>query len=294
MTDSTGSTGSHGSTGPTRVWMITGSSRGFGRELVAAALEGGGLVAATARDARSLAPLVERYGAHRLLATRLDVTSADDARRAVAETVEAFGRLDVVVNNAGYANSAPIEEMPEDDFRAQVETNLYGVVNVTRAALPVLRTQRSGTFLQFSSVGGRVGGTPGMGAYQAAKFAVEGFSEVLAAEMRPLGIRVVLVEPGAFRTDWQGGSMTMYPVGPDYESTVGTIHEFRRSSQGNQPGDPARAARLLVDLVDHDELPMRLPLGAGAVDQILANEQRRIAETTDWAAFSRSADFPSV
>jgi NAD(P)-dependent dehydrogenase (short-subunit alcohol dehydrogenase family) len=281
------------STAPARVWLITGSSRGFGRELVTAALDHGDTVVATARSTRALEALAERFGPDRFLATSLDVTSAHDARRAVAEATERFGRLDVVVNNAGYANSASIEEMPEDDFRAQVETNLFGVVNVTRAALPVLRAQRSGVFLQFSSVGGRVGGTPGMGAYQSAKFAVEGFSEVLAAEVRPFGVRVVIVEPGAFRTDWQGSSMTLYPVGADYEPTVGAIHEFRRTSQGNQPGDPARAARLLVDLVARDDLPLRLPLGAAAVDQVLANEHRRIDETTAWAALSRSADFPT-
>ena len=282
------------STRSPRTWLITGSSRGFGRELVIAALERGDAVVATARRTQPLESLAERFGPDRLLLTSLDVTSAEDARRAVHETTQRFGRLDVVVNNAGYANSAPIEEMDDDDLRAQVETNLFGVVNVTRAALPVLRAQRSGVFLQFSSVGGRVGGTPGMGAYQTAKFAVEGFSEVLAAEVRPFGVRVVIVEPGAFRTDWQGSSMTMHPVGRDYEPTVGKIHEYRRASQGDQPGDPVRAARLLVDLVDRSELPLRLPLGAAAVDMVLANEHRRIEETTAWAALSRSADFPNA
>lgn len=278
---------------PARVWLVTGSSRGFGHELVTAALKRGHCVVATARHSQILAPLIDQYGADRVLTTTLDVTDPGDARRAVDQAVDVFGRVDVLVNNAGYANSAPIEEMAEDDFRAQIETNLYGVVNLTRAVLPVLRAQRSGLIMQFSSVGGRVGGTPGMGAYQTAKFAVEGFSEVLANEVRPFGVRVVIVEPGAFRTDWQGSSMTMHPVGPDYEPSVGAIHEFRRKSQGNQPGDPARAAELLVDLVDRDELPLRLPLGAAAVDQILASEQRRIDETQTWAALSRSVDFPT-
>lgn len=278
---------------PQRVWLITGSSRGFGRELAVAALERGDVVAATARRPESLDSLVEQFGPDRVLATGLDVASESDARRAVRTATERFGRLDVVVNNAGYANSAAIEEMYEDDFRAQIETNLFGVVHVTRAALPEFRAQRSGLFLQFSSVGGRVGGTPGMGAYQTAKFAVEGFSEVLAAEVRPFGVRVVIVEPGAFRTEWQGSSMIMYPVGPDYAATVGRVHDYRRATQGDQPGDPARAARLLVDLTDRDELPLRLPLGAVAVDSIIANEQRRIDETTAWAALSRSADFPT-
>ncbi len=278
---------------PPRVWLITGSSRGLGRALVDAALERGDLVVATARHTASLDTLAARYGPERVLVSQLDVTNAAAALESVTAAVDRFGRLDVVVNNAGYADSAPIEEMAEDVFRAQIETNLFGVVNVSRAALPILRGQRSGLFLQVSSVGGRVGGTPGMGAYQTAKFAVEGFSEVLAREVRPFGVRVVIVEPGAFRTDWQGDSMTMYPVGSDYASTVGAIHEFRRSSQGSQPGDPVRAAQVLAGLVDRDELPLRLPLGTNAVDMILENERRRIDETLRWAELSRSADFPS-
>ncbi|WP_395244957.1 SDR family NAD(P)-dependent oxidoreductase [Agromyces sp. MMS24-K17] len=277
---------------PTRVWLVTGSTRGFGRAIVGAALERGDAVVATARSVGALRELADRHGTDRLLALPLDVTDADAAEATVAATVERFGRLDVVVNNAGYADSAPIEEMPAAEFRAQVETNLFGVVNVTRAALPVLRRQRSGLLLQFSSVGGRVGGTPGMGAYQAAKFAVEGFSEVLAREVAPLGIRVVIVEPGAFRTDWQGSSMTMYPVGPDYEATVGALHEFRRASQGNQAGDPVRAADLLVGLPDRAQLPLRLPLGSAAVDMVVASDRARVEETLAWADVSRAADFP--
>ena len=184
----------------TRTWLITGASRGFGRRLTEAVLDAGDRVVATARRPEQLDDLVARYG-HRIITAALDVTDPAAARAAVARAVEAFGRLDVVVNNAGYANSGPIEEMAEKDFREQFEANFFGVVNVTRAALPVLREQRSGTFVQFSSVGGRVGGTPGMGAYQSAKFAVEGFSEVLASEVAPFGVNVVIVEPGAFRTD---------------------------------------------------------------------------------------------
>ncbi|MGH1565181.1 SDR family NAD(P)-dependent oxidoreductase [Mumia sp. DW29H23] len=281
-------------TTPTRVWLVTGSSRGFGREIVVAALEAGDRVVATARDVDALEPIVARFGTDRVHAVALDVTDAEAASQVVEGAVERFGGIDVLVNNAGYANSAPIEEMTPADFRAQVETNLFGVVNLTRAVLPVMRSRRSGLVVQFSSVGGRVGGTPGMGAYQTAKFAVEGFSEVLANEVRPFGVRVLIVEPGAFRTEWQGSSMQMRPVGPDYETTVGAIHDFRRTSQGNQPGDPARAARLLVDLAGRDDLPLRLPLGAAAVEQILANEQRRLTETTEWADLSRLADFPTT
>src|SRR5712675_1212543 len=172
-----------------RTWLITGSSRGFGLELTRAVLESGDRVLATARRPEQLTDLLAGFG-DRGRAAALDVTDPVAARAAVQAAVDAFGALDVVVNNAGYANSAPIEEMDPEDFRAQIEANLFGVVNVTRAALPVLRAQRSGTFVQFSSIGGRVGGTPGMGACQTAKFAVEGFSEVLSNELKPLGIKV--------------------------------------------------------------------------------------------------------
>jgi NAD(P)-dependent dehydrogenase (short-subunit alcohol dehydrogenase family) len=166
------------------IWLVTGATRGFGREIARAALDNGDRVVATARHPEQLKDFLEAHG-DRVRTAALDVTDPGAARDAVNVAVAEFGRLDVVVNNAGYANSAPIEEMAEDDFRAQIEANLFGVVNVTRAALPVLRQQRSGVFVQFSSVGGRVGGTPGMGAYQTAKFAVEGFSEVLGNEVGP-------------------------------------------------------------------------------------------------------------
>ena len=192
-----------------KVWLITGSSRGFGAELVRAVLTHGDRVVATARDPEQVRPLIVGHE-ERARVFALDVTDAEAATAAVEFAVAEFGRIDVVVNNAGYANSAPIEETDPADFRAQIETNLFGVVNVTRAALPILRAQRSGVFVQFSSIGGRVGGTPGLGAYQTAKFAVEGFSEVLANEVAGLGLKVIIVEPGAFRTDWMGSSMTMH------------------------------------------------------------------------------------
>lgn len=275
-----------------RTWLITGASRGFGRHLTEAVLRTGDQVIATARRPEQLDDLAERHG-KQLRAVALDVTDAAAAARAVREAVDTFGGLDVVVNNAGYANSAPIEEMAEDDFRAQIETNLFGVVNVTRAALPVLRAQRSGVFVQFSSIGGRVGGTPGMGAYQSAKFAVEGFSEVLANEVAPFGVKVVIVEPGAFRTDWQGSSMEIHPVGPDYEETVGAIHRYRRESDGTQAGDPARAAEIIIDVVGADDPPRRLLLGSDAVASAQKAADIRAAETVKWAGVSRSADYPA-
>ncbi|WP_433435835.1 oxidoreductase [Nonomuraea sp. CA-141351] len=272
-------------------WLITGASRGFGRHLTEAVLEAGDQVVATARDPKQLDDLVARHG-DRIRAVALDVTDTAAASRAVKEAADTFGTLDVVVNNAGYGNSAPIEEMAEDDFRAQIETNLFGVVNVTRAALPVLRTQRSGVFVQFSSIGGRVGGTPGMGAYQTAKFAVEGFSEVLANEVAPFGIKVIIIEPGAFRTDWQGSSMEIHPVGADYEQTVGAIHRYRRDTDGAQPGDPARAAKIIIDVVRDDDPPRRLLLGSDAVASAQKAAEIRAAETEKWADVSRSADYP--
>lgn len=275
-----------------RTWLITGASRGFGRALAEAVLEAGDRLVATARRPEQLDPLVTLYG-DRVLPVALDVTDVAAARRAVQSAVDVFGTLDVVVNNAGYANSAPIEEMAEDDFRAQFEANFFGVVNVTRAALPVLRAQRSGTFVQFSSLGGRVGGTPGMGAYQSAKFAVEGFSEVLANEVAPFGVRVVIVEPGAFRTDWQGSSMELHAVGPDYEETVGAMNKYRSENNGTQPGDPVRAAKVLIDVVNDDDPPRRLLLGAAAVTAALEAGEARAVETRKWAAASAAADFPA-
>ncbi|MGI8335591.1 oxidoreductase [Actinomadura scrupuli] len=276
----------------TKTWLITGSSRGLGRELAQAVLESGDTVVATARRPEQLDPLVQKYG-DRVRAVALDVTDPEAARAAVRTAVDEFGALDVVANNAGYADSAAIEETTDEDFRAQIETNLFGVVNVTKAALPVLRGRRSGHFLQFSSIGGRVGGTPGMGAYQTAKYAVEGFSEVLANEVRPLGIKVTIIEPGAFRTDWGGSSMRIAPVGDDYAQTVGAINDYRLATDGRQPGDPARAAAVIVGLVRLDEPPLRLLLGSDAVRIACESSAARAAEAGQWAEVSRSTDFPA-
>jgi NAD(P)-dependent dehydrogenase (short-subunit alcohol dehydrogenase family) len=273
-----------------RTWLITGSSRGLGRELAQAVLEDGDNAVATARHPDQLDDLVARYGG-RIRAVGLDVTDPAAAHQAVATAAGEFGRLDVVVNNAGYATSAAIEDLPDEDFRAQLETNLFGVVNVTRAALPVLRAQRSGHIIQVSSIGGRVGGTPGMGGYQTAKYAVEGFSEVLSNEVRPLGITVTIVEPGAFRTDWGGSSMRMLPVSAAYEPTVGEMNRYRRAVDGQQPGDPARAARIITEIARLDQPPLRLLLGSDALRIAGESAQARAAEAAEWAAVSRSADY---
>ena len=273
-----------------KTWLITGSSRGLGRELAQAVLDDGDHVAAAARRPGSLDDLVARYGG-RIRPVALDVTDPVAACEAVQAAVTEFGSLDVVVNNAGYATSASIEDLPEEEFRAQLETNLFGVVNVTRAALPVLRAQRSGHIIQVSSIGGRVGGTPGMGGYQAAKYAVEGFSEVLANEVRPLGIKVTIVEPGAFRTDWGGSSMHILPVSEDYEPTVGEMNRYRRAVDGQQPGDPARAATIITEIARLDQPPLRLLLGSDAVRIAGESAEARQAEAAEWARVSRSADF---
>jgi NAD(P)-dependent dehydrogenase (short-subunit alcohol dehydrogenase family) len=193
-----------------KVWLITGSSRGLSREVVLTALAAGHRVVATARRPEQLRELVQEHG-DRILPVALDVADPAAAEAAVRAAVDAFGRLDVVVNNAGYANLGSIEDTPAEDFRAQIETNFFGVVNVTRAALPVLRAQGAGHLVQVSSVGGRLA-SPGLAAYQSAKWAVNGFSGVLAAEVAPLGIRVTVIEPGGLRTDWAGSSMTVHSV----------------------------------------------------------------------------------
>ena len=273
-----------------KIWLITGSSRGLGRALAEAVLAAGDRVVATARKPEQLDDLVERYG-EQVRAIALDVTDADAARAAVRTALDAFGGLDVVANNAGYANSAPIEETTDADFRAQLETNLFGVVNVTKAALPVFRERRAGHFLQFSSVGGRVGGTPGMGAYQTAKFAVEGFSEVLSNEVKPFGVKVTIVEPGAFRTDWGGSSMTIAPVLPDYDSTVGAMNRYRVETDGKQPGDPAKAAAAILEVVSLENPPLRLLLGKDALTHADRASQSRADEAAAWAHVSTSTDF---
>src|SRR5438270_612199 len=239
-----------------QVWLITGSSRGLGRALAEAVLAAGHKLVATARNPKQLSPLVERYG-DQVRAVALDVTDERAAAAAIQAAVDSFGRLDVVVNNAGYGDLASIEDTSMTDFRAQIETNLFGVVNVTKAAIPVMRRQGSGHILQFSSVGARVGPV-GRGAYAAAKWGVEGFSEVLAKEVGPFGIKVTIVEPGGFRTDFAGASTTIALDNPVYADTVGKVARFQRDYNGAQPGDPAKAAAAIIRVASADNPPLRL------------------------------------
>ncbi|MFD6140379.1 SDR family NAD(P)-dependent oxidoreductase [Promicromonospora sp. NPDC060271] len=273
-----------------QTWFITGSSRGFGRSLATAALAAGDRVAATARRPEQLDDLVAEYG-ERALPLRLDVTDQAAARAALAEAAARFGRIDVIVNNAGYANVSPIETGDDADFRTQFETNFWGVYNVSKAAIPLLREQGGGLVVQFSSVGGRVGGSPGIASYQAAKFAIDGFSRVLRVETAPFGVKVLVVEPSGFRTDWAGASMTVGDVPAEYESTVGAMNTRMRQSGDGPAGDPDRAAQILVELAKRDDLPTNLPLGVNATEMSVAQDRRLLESDLRWAAVSRSADF---
>lgn len=272
-----------------KVWFVTGSTRGFGRELVKAALDAGDSVAATARRPDQLSDLVDAHG-DRVLPLPLDVTDAEAARTALATARDHFGRVDVVVNNAGYANVAPIETGDTGDFRAQFETNFWGVYNVSKAAIPVLREQGGGLIIQFSSMGGRVGGSAGIASYQAAKFAIDGFSRVLQAETSPFGIKVMVVEPSGFATDWAGSSMTVDDIPEHYADTVGAMNAIR-TSDAITAGDPARAADILVRLSRRADVPYHLPLGVIAIEGVIRQDESLLAEDREWAAVARSADF---
>ncbi len=273
-----------------QVWFITGSSRGFGRALVKSTLASGDSVVATARRPEQLEDFTREYG-QQVLPIALDVTDADAVQAAVGAAVERFGRLDVVVNNAGYANLAPIETGDEADFRTQFETNFWGVYNVSRAVIPHLRGQGGGIIVQFSSVGGRVGGSPGIASYQAAKFAVDGFSRVLAVETAPFGVQVMVVEPSGFATDWAGSSMTIHDIPADYDTTIGTMHRRMRANTTGAAGDPERGAEIIVQAVKRDNPPSHLLLGQTAADMALDYSRRQLAEASAWEDVSRSADY---
>jgi NAD(P)-dependent dehydrogenase (short-subunit alcohol dehydrogenase family) len=221
-----------------QIWLITGSSRGLGRALAEAVLTAGDKLVATARKPEQLADLVERFG-DQVRAVALDVTNEQAAAHAVAVTRETFGRLDVLVNNAGYGDISPIEDTSLDEFRAQIETNLFGVINVTKAALPLMREQGAGHILQFSSVGGRIGPV-GRAPYAAAKWGVEGFSEVLSKEVGPLGVKVTIIEPGGFRTDFAGSSTAIREGRPEYNATVGKTARFQREITASSPVIPPK------------------------------------------------------
>jgi len=274
-----------------KVWLITGSSRGLGRALAEAVLAAGHKLVATARNPAQVEDLVERYGDD-VRAVSLDVTNEQAAAHAVAVATQAFGRLDVLVNNAGYGDISPIEDTNLDEFRAQIETNLFGVINVTKAALPLMRKQGAGHIVQFSSVGGRIGPV-GRAPYAAAKWGVEGFSEVLSKEVGPLGVKVTIIEPGGFRTDFAGSSTAIRAGRPEYDATVGKAARFQRDYNGKQPGDPAKAAAAVLNIASLNDPPLRLLLGSDAVRFVEQNDLAKMESDRKWKHLSISTDIES-
>ena len=260
-----------------KVWFITGASRGFGREWTIAALDRGDQVAATARDTSSLDDLVAKYG-DALLPLPLDVTDRDADFAAVAQAHDRFGRLDVVVNNAGYGHFGMVEELTEEELRAQLETNLFGAVWVTQAALPYLRQQGSGHIIQVSSIGG-ISAFGGIGAYHASKWALEGLSQALSQEVGGLGIHVTLVEPGGFSTDWAGPSAQHSETISDYEP----VREGQRARRsGTQPGDPGASAAALLKVVDAEQPPLRVFFGVAPLGIATKDYESRLALWNEW------------
>lgn len=273
-----------------QTWLITGCSRGIGRALAEAVLQAGHRLVATAREPGQLAELSERYG-NTVRVCALDVTDQRAAAAAVDAARESFGGLDVLVNNAGYGNVNAIEDTPLEDFRRQIETNLFGTIIVTKAAIPLMRQQGRGHIIQFSSVGGRIG-APGRAPYSAAKWGVEGFTEVLAREMALVGVKVTIIEPGGFRTDFAGASTVLAEGRPEYDAAVGAVARMQRAYNGRQPGDPARAAQVILELAAMDQPPLRLPLGSDAVAAIAKADEARLVELERWRELSISTDFP--
>ena len=277
----------------TPVWLITGCSTGFGRQLAKILVERGYRVIATARDRETLSDIVAR-NAETALALKLDVTKHAEIEAAVTETRRSFGRIDVLVNNAGYGYLAAVEEGEDADIRAMFDTNFFGLAAMTRAVLPVMRAQKSGAIVNISSMGGFIG-FPGSGYYAATKFAVEGLSESLSKEVAPFGIKVLIVEPGPFRTDWAGRSLKT-PKRPivAYEETAIARRRQIRGYSGDQPGDPLRAAEAIIATVERDNPPLRLPLGGFAYDAMGAELEALRKEYEGLEAIARGADYPNA
>ncbi len=274
-----------------RVWFITGASRGLGALIAKAALADGNAVVAAGRN---VAAIVERLGeSPALLPVALDVTDAAQAKAAVEAAVEKFGGIDVLINNAGFGLLAAVEESSDADVRRMYDTNVFGLLNVTRAVLPVMRKQRSGHVINMSSIGGYRSGA-GFGVYCSTKFAVEGITEALHAELKPLGIHATVVEPGYFRTDFLDGSSLVVgkEIIGDYDDTSGNVRRIAVDLNHNQPGDPEKLAMAVVTLVDAQTPPVRLPLGTDTLKAIAEKNAFVTTETQTWKALSQSTDFP--
>jgi NAD(P)-dependent dehydrogenase (short-subunit alcohol dehydrogenase family) len=287
----TSSTPAHVSAGKDRTWFITGASTGFGRLLAEEVLKAGGKVIATARKLDKIVDLEKQYPKS-AKALVLDVTDAGQIDAAVTQAFAQFGRVDVLVNNAGYGVAGAVEEVSEAEFMPMFETNVFGLIHVTRAFLPHLRKQRSGHILNLSSIGGVVA-SPGMGYYNASKFAVEGLSEALAPELAPLGIHVTIVEPGPFRTDFLGRSGVVAEKRiADYDDTAGNMRKYFAENDGKQPGDPLRAVHAMMQVVESPTPPLRLLLGKAALTRLRGKLDTWQKEIAAWERVSVGADFP--
>jgi NAD(P)-dependent dehydrogenase (short-subunit alcohol dehydrogenase family) len=272
-----------------KVWLVTGSASGLGRDIAEAVLASCDRLVATARDPHRLEDLVGKYGDQARTAP-LDVGDEDAAYAAVQVAVDAFGRLDVVVNNAGYGDIAPFEQVSSERFKALIDTNFYGVVNVTRAALPIMRKQKSGCILQISSVGGRLA-LPGNTAYHASKWAVGGFTESLAQEVAPFGVKVCALEPGGMRTNWGARANKDTPeLLAEYEPSVGAVIKTLQSHWGHENSDPAKVAEVVLRLARSDSLPAHLLLGTDAIHYAGQAEAARVADAERWREVSVSTD----
>ena len=265
-----------------KTWFITGAASGFGHAFATYALSKGYNVVATARDAARLEGLAAS-APDRVLAHALDVNRPEDAAGAIAAAVTRFGRIDVLINNAGYGIVGAVEETPEAELRAVMETNFFGAIAVTRAALPFLRAQRAGAIVNISSLGGQLS-FPGFGAYSATKFALEGLSEALAQELAPFGVKVLIVEPGAFRTDFAGSALRHMPVLDAYRDIVGGIREFATGMNATQEGDPLKAAAAIDMALNAADTPLRLQLGRDSVAAIREHAQTLLDQLQAWEA----------
>jgi len=264
-----------------RVWLITGSSSGFGRAIATTVLDRGEKVVVTARNPQQVEDIQTKYP-DRALAVQLDVTQPEQVKAAVEQAIAKFGRIDVLINNAGYGTMGALEELDDETTRRQFDTNVFGALNMMRAVLPSMRQHRSGYILNLSSVGGFVS-FPGAGIYCATKFALEALSEALAKEVESLGIKIIIVEPGAFRTDFNGRSLVLAETQiADYEPVIGGFRQWLQDMDGKQPGDPVKAAEAMVQAVNSDNPPLRLALGADAVSAIETKLESVKAELEAW------------
>lgn len=276
-----------------KVWLITGSSTGLGRALAQAVLERGYYLVATARQPEQLKELSDRYP-DRVTTIALDVTNAQSIQQAVEAALNAYNRIDVLVNNAGYGTVGAIEEVNDDDIRRQFDTNLFGAINVTRAILPTLREQRSGHILNISSANG-ISAFAGVGIYSATKFALEAISEALAQEVKPLGIKVTIIEPGSSRTNFSSRALsTLSHQINDYAQTSGKIVQRLQERDGKQPNDPAKAAAAMIQVVESDNPPLRLALGEDSVNLITQKLESMKAELEAWKDVSMNTAFEEV